>query len=380
MKIVIIIPTYNEVKNIGPLIGDLHSVFSTIPRHQFNILVVDDSSPDGTGEIVKEKKRELSNLHLLTGRKNGLGDAYIRGMTHALEKLQADAVLEMDADFSHDPRDVPRLIAELEKGADFVIGSRYVKGGSIPHSWGLGRKMNSKFGNIFARYIAGMHRVKDCTAGFRAIKSWVIRQIDLQSLKVKGYAFQIALLNRALNAGAIVKEVPVDFIDRQRGETKLGIMDILEFIANAWWIRLLNSVTFLKFLLVGASGVLVNLGMFALFISIGMNKYIASPIAIELSIISNFILNNKFTFNGRAVKRSFAIKGLRFNVVSIFSLSISYTFFIILNILMPRVNPIIPQALSIIPATLMNYFFNVYWTFGEGAKAVEKGRVPSGRT
>jgi dolichol-phosphate mannosyltransferase len=374
MKIVVIIPTYNEAQNIAPLIDALQQVFAGIVGHDLDILVVDDTSPDGTGQIVREKMKDSANLHLVTGRKNGLGDAYIRGMTHALEQLGAEAVVEMDADFSHDPSDLPRLIEALDAGADFVIGSRYVPGGSIPEEWGIGRKMNSKFGNIFARYIAGMHRVKDCTAGFRVVRSWVVREIELQTLRVKGYAFQIALLNRAMKAGAVVKEIPVDFVDRKQGETKLGIFDILEFIVNAWWIRLLNSVTFMKFLLVGASGVLVNLGMFALLISIGVNKYVASPVAIELSIISNFLLNNRFTFNGRALKRSFAVKGMRFNVVSLLSLSISYSFFIALNMLMPRVNPIVPQALSILPATLMNYFLNVYWTFGERAKTAEKIR------
>jgi dolichol-phosphate mannosyltransferase len=379
MKIVVIIPTYNEAKNIAPLIDALQQVFAGIVGHDLGILVVDDTSPDGTGQIVREKMEDTANLHLVTGRKNGLGDAYIRGMTHAIDQLGAEAVVEMDADFSHDPGDLPRLIREMDAGADFVIGSRYVPGGSIPAEWSFGRKMNSKFGNIFARYIAGMHRVKDCTAGFRVVRSWVVREIELQTLRVKGYAFQIALLNRAMKAGAVVKEVPVDFVDRKQGETKLGIFDIVEFIVNAWWIRLLNSVTFIKFLLVGASGVLVNLGMFALLISLGVNKYVASPVAIELSIISNFLLNNRFTFNGRALRRSFAVKGMRFNAVSLLSLTISYSFFIVLNMLMPRVNPIVPQALSIIPATLMNYFLNVYWTFGERAKAAEKSdeRAPS---
>jgi dolichol-phosphate mannosyltransferase len=365
MKIVVIIPTYNERLNISLLIDALQPVFARMVRHRMSILVVDDSSPDRTADVVREKIREWSNVHLITGTKNGLGDAYIRGMTHALDHLGAEVVVEMDADFSHDPKDIPRLIGALEQGADFVIGSRYVQGGSIPDGWGLQRRLNSKLGNVFARYIAGMYHVKDCTAGFRAIRAWVIREIELQSLRVKGYAFQIALLNRALKAGAEIKEVPVDFIDRERGETKLGISDIVEFIINAWWIRLSNSRTFLKFLLVGASGVIVNLGTFSIMVTAGVDKYLASPIAIETSIITNFILNNRYTFNGRNNQSSFKVRGLKFNIVSIMSLAVSFSCFVGLNYLFPKAHPVIPQALSIIPATLINYFLNVYWTFRE---------------
>src|SRR5262250_2950510 len=126
MKIVIVLPTYNERDNIGLLIQALEREFQTIPAHEMHILVVDDNSPDGTAGVVEQAMRQYNNLHLLLGSKAGLGAAYIRGMRHALVELSADAVCEMDADFSHDPADIPRLVAALEAGADFVIGSRYV--------------------------------------------------------------------------------------------------------------------------------------------------------------------------------------------------------------------------------------------------------------
>ena len=143
MKVVIIVPTYNERENIGRLIEALEGQFATI-RHDMHILVVDDTSPDGTAEVVRGLMSTRVNLHLLIGRKEGLGAAYIRGMDHALRDLGADAVFEMDADFSHKPEDVPRLLAALDGGADFVIGSRYVQGGSIPAEWGTVRRMNSQ--------------------------------------------------------------------------------------------------------------------------------------------------------------------------------------------------------------------------------------------
>lgn len=362
MRIVMIIPTYNEKDNIGLLIDRLQEVFRRIP-HEMSILVVDDNSPDGTASVVKEKMGAWQNVFLITGNKKGLGDAYIRGMKHAMEAMSADAVMEMDADFSHNPEDVPRLISALSGGADFVIGSRYVDGGKIPEDWGLKRRLNSKIGNIFARYIAGMYRIRDCTAGFRAIRASLLRKIDLAGLNVQGYAFQIALLNQAIGRKAVVREIPVEFVDRQRGETKLGLSDILEFMTNACWIRFKTSQAFIKFCIVGLSGVIVNLGVFSLFLHYGMNKYIASPIAIEISIITNFLFNNKWTFSERNFGGKFHIKGLKFNFISFVALGVSYTVFILLSVLFPRVSPQYHQAIGIIPATFVNYFLNSYWTF-----------------
>src|ERR1700747_3427727 len=158
MRVVLIIPTFNERGNIGRLIEQLQAVFLSVP-HEMQILVVDDSSPAGTADVVRERQSQWVNVHLLEGKRQGLGAAYIRGMRYALGHLNADAVFEMDADFSHKPSDVPRLLSALERGADFVIGSRYVPGGSIPKEWGLHRRLNSRFGNIVARYVAGLYRV-----------------------------------------------------------------------------------------------------------------------------------------------------------------------------------------------------------------------------
>jgi dolichol-phosphate mannosyltransferase len=364
MKIVVILPTYNERENILPIIQALREQFLKIP-HEMNILVVDDSSPDGTGDLVQAESQASSDLFLITGRKQGLGAAYIRGMQHAINVLHADAVMEMDADFSHKPEDVPRLIEELDRGADFVIGSRYVPGGSIPSDWGLLRRMISRGGNVFARYVAGMLKVKDCTAGFRAIRATVISKIDLAQLKVRGYAFQISLLHEALMNKATVKEVPVEFVDRKRGQTKLGVSDIIEFMVNAWWIRFERSKTFLKFSAVGVIGVVVNLVSFTLLMNTGLNKYLASPIAIELSIITNFLFNNFWTFSDRNSNDKIHIRGLKFNMISFIALAVSYSTFLLLSMLDPGGIPQIHQAIGIVPATLINYFLNVYWTFKE---------------
>lgn len=362
LKTVIIVPTYNERGNIAALVDALQEQFKCI-RHNMHILVVDDNSPDQTADVVREMQRSHPNLHLLNGQKQGLGVAYIRGMRHAMQELSADVVFEMDADFSHKPEDVPRLLSAIEDGADFVIGSRYVPGGTIPQEWGLYRRLNSRFGNIVARYLAGIYSVRDCTAGFRAIRTSILRCIDFDKLRVQGYAFQVALLHAAKTNKARIVEIPVNFIDRTQGESKLGLRDVAEFILNAWWIRFDSSKTFIKFLIVGASGVAVNLGAFTLLLAQGLNKYAASPIAIELSIITNFFLNNGWTFRWRKTKDRTRTRGIKFNVVSLLSLGVSYSTFIALSIVLPDHPPQFHQFIGIIPATLVNYFINSNWTF-----------------
>jgi len=362
MRIVIILPTYNERSNLARLLPALRVQLASLP-HDWHILVVDDNSPDGTAAVARAAQKEYDNIDLITGEKQGLGAAYIRGMQHACAALRAEVVMQMDADFSHKPQDVPRLIAAIDDGADFVIGSRYVKGGTIPQQWGFFRRANSYFGNLVARYVAGLSPVRDCTAGFRAIRTSILIRTSFEDLRVKGYAFQVALLHEAKTAGARIEEVPVDFIERSEGKSKLGLSDILEFIVNAWWIRFRSSRTFIKFALVGISGVVVNLGVFTALLAAGVNKFAASPIAIEVSIITNFLLNNFWTFRWRKTTAKVRVKGIKFNIVSILALAFSFGTFVALSLLFPTIDPRIHQIIGIIPATFVNYFLNSYWTF-----------------
>ncbi|HSR62457.1 MAG TPA: glycosyltransferase family 2 protein [Gammaproteobacteria bacterium] len=355
-------PTYNEAENIAPMLNAIAREAAAI-QHDIEVLVVDDNSPDDTASIVRVKQQEYPNVHLITGEKKGLGAAYLRGMRHALNVLDADAVFEMDADFSHDPADLKRLINALEAGADFVIGSRYVEGGTIPDDWGLMRKLNSRCGNFVARHLAGIYQVRDCTAGFRLIRASVLNNINFDAIRPQGYAFQVALLHEAVLQNANIVEIPVHFTDRKYGDSKLGLSDILEFLVQAGGIRLRSMATFIKFCIVGTSGVIVNLGTLTLLLALGMNKFIASPIAIEMSIISNFLLNNYWTFRWRKTRDRVRVKGLKFNVVSFLSLFISYMTFVILALMFPDVAPQIHQLIGIIPATFVNYFLNSYWTF-----------------
>jgi dolichol-phosphate mannosyltransferase len=174
--------------------------------------------------------------------------------------------------------------------------------------------------------------------------------------------------------------VPVNFIDRKLGSSKLGLRDIVEFVLNAWWIRMRALQTFLRFALVGASGTIVNLGAFSVLLHAGLNKFVASPLAIEISIVWNFLLNNYWTFRDRETADRAAIKGVKFNLVSLVSLGVSFTTFIAFSLLLPKVSPLLSQLAGIIPAVFVNYFLNSYWTFrhrpGEAASIEVATRTP----
>ncbi|HJR08054.1 MAG TPA: polyprenol monophosphomannose synthase [Pyrinomonadaceae bacterium] len=239
---VIVLPTYNERGNIEKLLDAIISQRAQLDGIKLSVLVVDDSSPDGTGEAVREfaRRSDNSGVYLLSGQKKGLGTAYKRGILHALDILNADIVFQMDADFSHDPQDLPRFTSEVER-CDFVVGSRYVAGGSVPENWSRLRKAISKWGNIFARHIAGLDGVRDCTSGYRAIRASVLREIDLEQMDATGYIFIMNLLYEAVQNGARVSEIPIKFTNRLHGESKLGAADIIGFIRRVFLIRL-NSL------------------------------------------------------------------------------------------------------------------------------------------
>jgi dolichol-phosphate mannosyltransferase len=233
---VIVLPTYNERGNIEKLLDAIFSQPVQPDAIRLSVLVVDDSSPDGTGEAVREYARRDERVHLLSGKKKGLGTAYKRGILHALDVLRADIIFQMDADFSHDPQDLPRFASEVQS-CDFVVGSRYVEGGSVPENWSLLRKAISKWGNIFARHIAGLDGVRDCTSGYRAIRAGVLREIDLERMDATGYIFIMNLLYEAVQNGARVSEIPINFTGRLYGESKLGAADIFGFIRRVFLIR-----------------------------------------------------------------------------------------------------------------------------------------------
>jgi dolichol-phosphate mannosyltransferase len=223
VRAVVCVPTYDERDNLAPLVRALGEVLD-LTRDR--VLVIDDSSPDGTGEIADRLAQELPWLDVLhRPRKEGIGRAYLAGFDRALE-TGAELVLEMDCDFSHDPADVPRLIATCEDGADVALGSRWVEDGGT-ENWGLGRRLISRAGSLYARVVLGVS-VRDLTGGFKCFKRVVLETIDRDAIAARGYGFQIEGTYRALRAGFRVVEVPITFVDRRVGESKMSGAIVLE--------------------------------------------------------------------------------------------------------------------------------------------------------
>jgi len=226
----IVVPTYNERDNVDELLEGIraHAPFA-------DVLVVDDNSPDGTGKIADELAAADPAIEVLhRAGKEGLGPAYIAGFRHSLA-AGAGFVMEMDSDFSHDPRDLPRLLAAAQDGADLVIGSRYVAGGGVT-DWSLLRRAISRGGSMYASLVLGV-RQRDLTGGFKCFRRAVLETIDLDSVVAKGYVFQVEMTYRALQAGFTVREVPIVFRDRQVGESKMSAAIAAEAV---WQVPLLR--------------------------------------------------------------------------------------------------------------------------------------------
>jgi len=223
MRAMVCLPTYNERENLEPMVRALGEQLDTT---RDRVLVLDDNSPDGTGQIADALAAELPWVEVLhRPGKAGLGPAYIAGFRQALA-AGAELVLEIDCDFSHDPKDVPRLIAACEAGADVTLGSRWVPGGGTVN-WGRGRTFVSRGGSLYARLILGVG-VRDLTGGFKCFRRAVLERIDLDAIAAKGYGFQIEATYRALRAGFTVTEIPITFVDRRVGESKMDGSIVVE--------------------------------------------------------------------------------------------------------------------------------------------------------
>ena len=226
---VVCLPTYNERENLEPMLRALAD-------KGVQVLVIDDNSPDGTGDLADRLAAELGYVDVLhRERKEGLGPAYLAGFQRALA-TGAELVLEMDCDFSHDPADVPRLIAAIEAGADVALGSRYVAGGAV-RNWGLLRRFVSAGGSFYARVLLGL-KVRDLTGGFKCYRRRVLETIDLDAIESRGYAFQIETTYRALRAGFRVVEIPITFADREVGGSKMSKTIVVEAIWKVPGLRL----------------------------------------------------------------------------------------------------------------------------------------------
>lgn len=300
-RALMIIPTYNEAKNIVPLLDALFGLRELDEMGwRLDALVMDDTSPDGTGDIVAALARDKyqGRLFLHTGKKQGLGRALQKSFDAALT-YSHDVVLTMDADFSHDPMDVPKLLAAIDEGADVAIGSRYVDGGLIPGNWPLSLIIRTRVATLVARWLGGVSSdIRELTTNFRAMRRHVLESIQYNSVKANGYGIQIFLANAFTSRDFKVSEVPITFRSRAHGNSKARLKDITEFFRIAYNLNDDSPAKqVLRFVAVGASGTIVNL--FALWqlraLTDSTLPYI-SFLAIQISIVWNFILHNMFTF------------------------------------------------------------------------------------
>lgn len=382
MKVIVVTPTYNEAENIERLIEAVQVIGknSGCDLHQ---LIVDDNSPDHTGELVKSQMRRYPKLHLISGNKAGLGKAYVRGFRYAMDQLQADVLIEMDADFSHDPAVLPKLLKEIDKGYDLVIGSRYVSGGSVPPDWGFFRKLNSYAANLIARFIAGIYQIKDVTAGFKAIRvKDVADKVNWEDTKAQGYSFQLMGDYYILRHTNKVKEIPIQFVDRELGLSKVGVnltylRDIFEFIRNAWYLRAKRTETLIKFLIVGTSGAIINIVLWRALLyyfpqlnfgipllGLGIAQFISG----EVSVVTNYIFNNAWTFGNRDLHHSGTKRFIAYLISATVAVFIQVGVVIVLGHFFGAQPRLRYPIIGIIIATAWNFLISNHIIFRERKK------------
>lgn len=325
MKVVIINPTYNEKGNIEKLITILEEeIFPNIKKYEMYILVADDNSPDGTADVVKNLMKKYKNLNLSQGKKQGLGAAYVRAMGYAIEKLDADIMFEMDADFFHDPKKIPEFLKKIDEGYDMVIGTRYSDGGSIPSNWGLHRKAFSITANFVIRTILMKFSIHDWTGGYRAIRKEVFLKEGGELIKYKGYTFQVAFLYKVIQDGFKVGEVPFHATDRILGRSKIApleyIVNLLTYVLTAR-VKEIILGKFGKFLVVGGLGFVIDFTIYYLLTEkIVIVPGVASIISALFAIFSNYNLNNIWTFKESKVTtiKDYFLKMIQFYASSAF--------------------------------------------------------------
>jgi dolichol-phosphate mannosyltransferase len=333
----IVIATYNEAESIQDMIDCLFGkIIPQIKNWQCKVLIVDDTSPDKTYEIVQKLQKKYTDLHLVINPvKLGMGNAIVKGFHYAIDKLNADVVCEFDADFQHPPEDIPKLLAQIDSGYDFVIGSRKIEGGSVPSTWGLKRKFFTYVGGFASRFIMffpfkSFFQITDPTTGLRASRvNGFVDRLDLDHLYSLKFGYKIELLYRMVKLGAKVKEIPLQFGLREKGESKITNNTAKDILRVSILCRFYDDFTqkFLKFGVVGGFGFIVNTVGARFFksflttslLNISLVNGISNAMAAEIAIISNFTWNNLWTFSQEKITNPIKLftKFITFNLSSL---------------------------------------------------------------
>lgn len=316
-KALVVLPTFNEGGTIKKLIEDILLQNKNILNWDIEVLVNDSSSTDDTAKLVKEvQKRHPKKIYLLETKKEGLGKAYHQAFVYAIEHIQPFIIIQMDADFSHNPNDIPLFLDQITRGADLVVGARYIKGGSIPKNWGIHRKILSILANLTIRFGFMKLNIHEWTNGYRAIKIWLIKDALNHIKKYSGYVFQIAMLDYAIKKGAKLAEIPNNFIDRKYGKSKIFVSQYILQI----FIYIFTHSNFIKFVIVGLIGFAVDFSFAFFFINkLYIPKALANMLSAELAICINFLFNNFWSFKNKKIIGGFfayLIKFITFNFIS----------------------------------------------------------------
>jgi dolichol-phosphate mannosyltransferase len=305
MKVIIVVPTYNEKENIGRLLDSLPQILEERPQHDFKVLVVDGNSPDGTGDEVRKRKKDFDFVELLLEEKKaGIGAAYFQGFKHSIKEFSPDVLVEMDGDLQHDPKDILRLVDAIEAGADYAVGSRFIEGGGIPDDWEFYRKFLSVGGNIFSKIVLGIYNVNDFTSGFKAsrVKGFVDK-LDLDTVMSAGFAYKIDLLFKMHQLGAKIVEVPIVFRLRDGGKSKMEKSNFLDSLKVVLALRIQHNKSFFKFAAVGVVGLVVDTGLFNIFrIALPYGSSISAVFSGGVAMLTTFLLNNYWSFGDRKLE------------------------------------------------------------------------------
>ncbi len=327
MVIAVILPTYNEQDNISEMVDRVLKQQEFLPQDTLHVVVSDSHSRDKTAEVVNGLAQKNPHVHYLDVLERGIGIGIIKGYQWAIANLKADILVSLDADLSHPPEIIPQMIAKIKEGYDWVIGSRYAPGGE--NNLQPYRVFLSWAANQFSRFVMGVYSLKEFTASYRALTRQMFEKVDLNNIpwQAKSYVIQPSFAYELVSKGAKFVEVPMVFTDRRSGRSKMSTyLYTKELIQFALKVRVQKSKQFIKFLMVGGTGFLINfIGLNVFWHIFGMPEQVASSLGAEIAIISNFFLNNYWTFKHKRIEQgNMVLKFLQFNLSSFGAIVIQF--------------------------------------------------------